>query len=156
MPTRGAFAKLKRTAAALGWQPLRRCHTTHEDGANQKLVTWYESALCEGRRLDCFLQINELPIGQEEQFSGAVYAPRFRLCSGWHVFRLPGRTVAEVAEGLSSWLCQSHFSTSLARRKYRLVHPETVGYSWARINSAGPPYQILDATDGITQRVALR
>jgi hypothetical protein len=37
------------------------------------------------------------------------------------VFRVPGRTKAEVAQDLSGWLCKTHFSTPLDRRKYRLL-----------------------------------
>jgi hypothetical protein len=152
------FRVLKRLAAALGWSPLRRYrHRIQPPEATPTLLIWYESGLREGCRLDCFLQINECPIGQQRRFSAAVYAPRFRLASGWHTFRLPTDGVPSDRRlaRLDAWLAHRHFASPTGRKVYRALHPETIGYSWPQLRRVGPPYQVVDAAAGLTRRVGM-
>jgi hypothetical protein len=140
-PLPSALQQLRRLAGELGWASLER----HRRRAPTQVITWYVSGANEGGRLDCFLQINECPIGQQKQYSAAVYAPRFRLCSGWHTFTLTRSAQSRVTARLQAWLSASHFLSAAGRRAYRVAHPETVGYSWAKISREGPPHPITHA-----------
>ena len=150
------FRTLKRFAASFGWSVLRRYQHVYiiDESCKRQVVTWYESSVSNCGRLDCFLQINECPIGQKTVFSAAVYAPRYRLCSGWHVFRLPrsNRAMRKQLTALAPWISRECFMSLAQRRKYRELHPECVGYSWKRLSKDGPPYQIADAKAGLTKR----
>lgn len=123
-PAKSLLTRLNHLTNELGWPRLKR-HRHH--GPNQ-IITWFVSGVAAAGRLDCFLQINECPIGQQKQYSAAVYAPRFRLCSGWHTFLLTEPLPPIVVTRLASWLAASHFHTAAGRRAYRNAHPETVGY----------------------------
>lgn len=146
--TKSPVPWLSRFTSDLGWPPLKK----HRHCAPADVITWYLSGVYEGRKLDCFLQINECPVGQQKQFSAAVYAPRYRLCSGWHTFKVAADTSSRTAARLATWLAATHFSSAAGRRAYRIAHPETIGYSWIRIRRDGPPYQIVDAKAGLTIR----
>lgn len=148
MRTKPPDTWLNRFAKDLGWPPLKRLQHREQD----KVITWYVTGVNDGRRLDCFLQINACPIGQKKQYSAAVYAPRYRLCSGWHTFKVAADTSNRTAARLATWLAATHFSSAAGRRAYRIAHPETIGYSWTRIRRDGPPYQIVDAKAGLTIR----
>jgi hypothetical protein len=147
--------KLKLVAAHWGWNDLkRRRHTMPKQSPNPgKQIVWYESGLSTGGRNDLFLQINECPIGQQVVYAAAVYAPRYRLNSGWHLFKLPAGTAQadDRIKELSAWLHWCHFESANARRTYRAAHPEAAGYSWKRIAEIGPPWEIVDAVAMITR-----
>ena len=136
------LSQLRKVAAEWGWPDLQRF--THnlpaDERSPKKLVTWYESGVCEGKRRDLFLQINEYPIGQKVIYSAAVYAPRYRLNSCWHVFKLPRGDVRKNARiiALTDWLHYENFDSPTARKGYRLKHPQTIGYSWKKIQEGGP------------------
>jgi hypothetical protein len=136
------LSQLRQVAAHWGWSDLQRF--THKLPADErfpeKLVTWYESCICEGSRRDLFLQINEYPIGQKVVYSAAVYAPRYRLNSCWHVFKLPRGEAHKNARiiALTDWLHYDNFVSAAARKAYRIKHPPTVGYSWKKIGEGGP------------------
>jgi len=141
-------AVLKRIAANWGWSALRRERRTFDDTtAGARSVVWYECGEVEYDRRAFFLQINECPIGQQTQYAAAVYALRYRLCSGWHCFRLPHDAPGNRARiaALSEFLGRDHFDTLPARRAFRLSHPECAGYTWRRIRRSGTPYEIVDA-----------
>src|SRR5687767_6990361 len=120
---------LRKVAAQWGWHDLKRfTHKLPAEGQFvERLVTWYESGVCEGTRLDLFLQINEYPIGQKLVYSAAVYAPRFRLNSCWHVFKLPRGEPRKNSRivALADWLHYENFDSPAARKAYRIMHPQS-------------------------------
>lgn len=140
------FATLQRFGALIGWSPLRICqHAIEGEQAESgpHVVTWYESGDSGNPRTDCFLQINESPIGQSTTYNGAVYAIRYRLCTGWHAFTLHRnrRDIKVEASRLSEWLHRDWFDSIAKRREFRMLHPECVGYSWKKIRDVGPPHE---------------
>lgn len=146
---------LQQIAAIWGWVDLERFRDTMPADSTKPAqpFTWYESGVSTGGRLDLFLQINECPIGQQLVYTAAVYAPRYRLNSGWHFFSLPRNKPADderIVE-LSAWLHRDHFISTRGRQRYRAAHPETVGYSWKRIAETGPPWIITDVAAKITE-----
>ncbi len=141
LPANKPLAALTEFAAILGWLGLRIYHHRCPQGDDSILTTWYESGVAEGGRSDLFLQFNEIPTGQSLTYVGAVYAMRFRICSGWHPFTLydDARMVAEATR-MECWLHREWFETVAMRREYRRLHPECADYSWQRIRESGPPY----------------
>jgi hypothetical protein len=85
---------------------------------------------------------NQYPQSQTNTFEAAVYAIRFRICTGWHKFRLPQDEVQarRGAERLSPWLQSRWFNDLVGRRIFREAPPECAGYTWARLRRDGPPY----------------
>jgi hypothetical protein len=138
------FIALQKFARLLGWSPLRVYqHTITDDPTTtySYVVTWYESGDSGNPRTDCFLQFNESPIGQTTKYQGAVYAIRYRLCTGWHDFTLhrnERRLVAEAAR-LERWLSREWFNSYEGRTQFRQLHPECTGFSWKKIREVGPP-----------------
>ncbi len=129
--------KLEAFARRLGWGRLKRYRHTvqgsidpREDGT---IIEWYEA----GKWERAFLQINTNP------WRAAVYAIRYRLCSGWYEFRFPNftRMAESEAERLQSYLAARWFRTPTTRRKYRLMHPECTGWTWKRIREREQPPQ---------------
>jgi hypothetical protein len=140
-PANKPLAALTQFAAALGWQGLRLNQHSWLDGDNPVITTWYESGTAEGTRSDLFLQVNEAPSGQTLTYVGAVYAMRYRICSGWHPFTLlPNAQLAVEASKVEAWLHRRWFETLAMRRDFRRLHPECTNYSWSRIQKQGPPY----------------
>jgi hypothetical protein len=146
------IAALRAFARRLGWSPLRRFQHASENG--NLLITWYESGNNHGSRNDLFLQINECPIGQTATYTMAVYAIRYRICTGWHSMKLArdARRLDCEAERLDSWLHRRWFESPANRRQYRTMHPECSGWSWKRIRSERLPYQVVDAANCIIGR----
>jgi len=137
------LVRLNLWAAALGWPELRSVRRVLEDFRGRSLtVMSYEAGEASGRRDHVALHINEHPIGQATIYAAAVYAVRYRICSGWHVFCLKADDVSLQAEGerLACWLDRSWFESADRRRKYRRMHPECVGFTWTRLREKGPPY----------------
>jgi hypothetical protein len=136
------LTELAQFAAALGWPDLRIYQHRHLEGDVVTVTTWYESGVSEGLRSDFFLQINEAPAGQSLIYAGAVYAMRYRLCSGWRPFALHDsaeQQAVEVAQ-VGEWLHRRWYDTVEMRREFRRLHPECANYSWRRIRKQGPPY----------------
>lgn len=78
-----AFSALRRFANRLGWSGLRRHrHVFERDPAE---IIWYDTRDDNGFADDIFLQINECPLGQTISYTTAVYAIRYRLCTGWQL-----------------------------------------------------------------------
>jgi hypothetical protein len=130
------LARVKNFVHALGWTDVRECrHMFPEDIQPQypyKTLVWFEV----GAFPDCFLQIN-LRGGCQ----AAVYAVKYRICTGWHSFVL-GKTKKRLtmeADRLHEWLALEWFSSSAKRREFRLLHPECANYSWPRIRREGVP-----------------
>lgn len=141
VPSDKPFTALERFATMLGWLPLEFYQHRDEHAASgASVVTWYES----GDRTDCFLQFNEYPIGQTASYVGAVYAIRYRICTGWHPFALreTDEDLSAEAHRLENWLGRQWFDSLSMRRKFRQLHPECAGYSWQRIRAEGPPYSV--------------
>jgi hypothetical protein len=133
------LAELARFAAALGWSDLRMCEHRGSGEEAGVATTWYESGPSDGVRNDFFLQITEAPSGQALTYVGAVYAMRYRLCSGWHPFTLrwtAEEQAAEVAQ-VDVWLHRRWYETAPMRREFRRLRPECAGYSWTRIRREG-------------------
>jgi hypothetical protein len=152
-PTQGKpIAALRAFARRLGW-PALRCHQhVWEDG--NLLVTWYESGKTDGSRNDLFLQINECPIGQTATYTAAVFAIRYRICTGWHSMRLErdGNGHLREADRLEPWLHRRWFESLLNRREFRRLHPECSGWSWKRVREERLPYEVVDAENCVTAR----
>jgi hypothetical protein len=129
---------LRKFASHLGWSELKRFE--HRDPPHPPVV-WYEAGEVTGDARYFALQINEFPVGQTRVFEACVYAIRYRICSGWHLFeRGTGRNWPEgEADRLRLWLDRSLFATLPRRREFRQSHPECVGYSWTKISQRGAP-----------------
>ncbi len=139
---------LKQWVKILGWRsPVCAYQLLIGDDAPQNLqgltLRWYECGAALGKRIDCYLQINEYPIGQAKQYAAAVFAIRYRLCTGWHQFQLfrDPKGIEREANRLKPWLDGTWFDTIQGRRQFRETHPECAGYSRARLNRDGPPYE---------------
>jgi hypothetical protein len=142
-----ASNQLRRVARLLGWRsPIRRYqHRVREKEAPPKLqgttLTWFEVGTATGGRHDCFLHINESPPGQTITYIGAVYAIRYRICTGWHKFRLfaDADDFEREALRLREWLAWEWFASPEKRRVFRRAHPMSTGYSWRAIRERGLP-----------------
>jgi hypothetical protein len=68
-------------------------------------------------------------------YTGAVYAIRYRIVSGWHKLRLFANhdDLRCEAVRLEPWLAWNWFATAEKRREYRLAHPECAGQSWRTV-----------------------
>jgi hypothetical protein len=136
------FTSLTSFAKLLGWDDLRLYQHRGAAGDDANVATWYESGQSDGLGSDLFLQINEAPAGQVSTYVGAVYALRYRICTGWHAFTLydDQERVAAEASSIAAWLHRSWWESAARRREFRRLHPECADYSWARIRAEGPPY----------------
>ncbi len=134
--TKRPIAALRLFAGALGWSPLHAYQHEFPEGVEgARTIAWYESGLSDSGRADLFLQINEHSIGAVQTYEAAVYAPRFRLFTGWQKFRLTDDLQCDSSEAdrLHSLLHRDWYVSLAARRKFRARHPECAGYSWKRI-----------------------
>jgi hypothetical protein len=153
MHTQGKpVAALQEFVRRLGWPKLR--YREHVIELTNVEVAWYESGVSDGSRDDLFLQINECPIGQAWTYVAAVYAIRYRICTGWHSMRLTAdlRCDASEVHRLDGWLHRRWFETSADRRQFRGLHPECSGWTWKRIRNERLPYEVLDAGRCIVSR----
>jgi hypothetical protein len=146
------IAALRTLTRRLGWSQLRWYQ--HLWVERNLLITLYESGENDGEPSDLFLQINEYPIGQTATYTMAVFAIRYRICTGWHSMKLvrDARSLDCEVERLVSWFHRSWFESSANRREYRKMHPECTGWSWKRIRNEPLPYQVVDADHYITER----
>jgi hypothetical protein len=94
-------------------------------------VFWYES----GDRDSHVLQVNTYP-----HWYAAVFAIRFRIFTGWHrIPKLPVKRFPKSQMQLAVELFHTcRFDTVAGRRRYRKDHPETAGFTWAKIRALGP------------------
>jgi len=153
--TRVATRALQRIAAYWGWSELRRELVSYvdEQSGKRRTVVYYVSGQNDWRLpAPLYLQINQCPIGQLRQYSVAVYALGYRICSGWYCFRLSEQHADQARiSALSDLVGRSHFDTVESRRAFRKNHPECAGYSWPKIRRYGTHYEIIDAAAGRTQ-----
>ncbi len=130
--------RLRQFAAMLGWHGLRELrHIVRDDApgiSSGSVIRWYESGSVD----EVLLQINVSPY-----YHAAVYALRYRLCTGWHRFTLyvDTRKVAPEAAKLELWLHRKWFTTIEKRREFRAKHPECCNYTWRRIRTDGLPHE---------------
>ncbi len=131
------FDRLLLWTKLLGWSDLKTqehvVKNSSEGARKGKIIRWYEC----GSHDNVLLQINECP-----QYSAAVYAIRYRICTGWHIF-YPYKNVSKLrkeAERLREWFWVGWFSTVQNRRAFRRRHPECARYSWRRIREEGLPH----------------
>ncbi|QDT00617.1 hypothetical protein HG15A2_39560 [Adhaeretor mobilis] len=138
----------------LGWGKPHSHYQIQSDIGTSTGLFWYEAGDIGDPRTDCFLQVNELECRDQARIvKAAVYAPRYRLCTGWHVIRFMMSTEESVlneAVRLRQWLHRDNFTNLESRRKFRSNHPETTGYSWRVLRKYGPPFYVtVDNTKGI-------
>lgn len=126
---------LRAFARQLGWTHLRRYQHVFADESPARKIVWYLAGQSSGGRSDVFLQINEHPIGAKRTYAAAVYAPRYRLYTNWHTFRLGADLHCNPAETvrLEDLLHRRWYETPAARKEFRICHPECAGFSWKRI-----------------------
>ena len=129
--------RLRKLASMLGWTGLTRFqHVIRDDTpcvSKDQIIHWYESGSIE----NIMLQINADP-----SYHAAVYAIRYRICSGWHSFFLyqdENRQQRE-AQRLEGWLGHRWFDSLTLRREYRTLHPACTGYTFRKLRDLGPPY----------------
>lgn len=137
-------AELEKWIRLLGWRSRLRIyqHVVGNDSPRTwwgKVITWYEAG--KSGRASCYLQINEYPQGQTITYKASVIAIRYRICTGWHEFRLysTDAKLRQEAERLEEWLQWKWFASMEGRRAFRKSHPECAGYSWKRLAKEGPP-----------------
>jgi len=97
-----------------------------QSGTRGKSLIWYEAPASES----CVLQINSIG-----GWWAAVFAIRFRICSGWHRFQL-GSTLGQSrneARRLAGWLGRDWFESPAKRREYRRLHHGCSGFTWKLI-----------------------
>lgn len=132
------FVALNSFADALGWHKLRRYQQLLPvDGLcdEPQLVTWFESGCANGTGRQFCLMIQEYPIGNEQIYTAAVYAIRFRIFTHFHEFQLSGDSQCDPAEAvrLEPLLHRRWFRSLAMRRKYRATYPEFADFTWERI-----------------------
>jgi len=138
---KSAEKELVRWAGLLGWSGLERQEHVATDErfshiAGQSIV-WYLA----GSYDDVAFQVNVTP-----SLRVAVFALRYRICSGWHAFKLHSDSVRAQSEAeaeadrLDAWVHSRWFVSREARRMFRARHPECAGYSWRRLREVGPPF----------------
>lgn len=127
------YEQLKQMADLLGWDDLqKRRHEMPSEAVAEEIV-WYETApLVKG----VYLQINVIP-----DLRAAVYAIRYRICSGWHQFELcdDSEKLELEAQRLGTWCHRSWFESVARRRQYRQLHPECSNWTWKRVREERPP-----------------
>jgi len=131
---------LRRFTLLLGWHDLRaRCHeiktNNREKQPYENVIRWYESGALD----DIYFQINDSPC-----WCAAVYAIRFRICTGWHKFILSENDITIISESqrLHSLLAREWFVSLEATRRFRVAHPDCTGWTWKRLGEYGPPYRL--------------
>jgi hypothetical protein len=120
----------------LGWPDLvlaeHRINGEAVAGLDDNIVRWYYHETPDG----VMFQINEMPT-----WCAAVYAVRYRICTGWHEFVLYDEKLLleQEADRLRSLLHIDWFTSFERRQVFRSIHPECTGYTWKRIREAGLP-----------------
>jgi hypothetical protein len=121
-------------ATRLGWHKLVRHRHVRADGGGPSPIEWFESHAAG----DVVFQINCLPVP-----SAAVFAMRYRICSAWHRFDASNRSLA-ISE--SARLCEvldrNWFSLRESRREFRAKYPQCANYSFRRLRTQGPPFEL--------------
>lgn len=109
------YSQIIAFAGALGWRGLQMWQ--HDlDG---RIITFYATT-----DPKFFLQVNEHPVGCTVTHVAAVYAHRYGICTGWHVFNTTDR---DASHRLAEWLRRSQFRDAQWRRSFKRRHPECCG-----------------------------
>ena len=134
------FPIVSRFARLLGWKDLESNTHTYSRKAKSgetivRVVRWFDYTSADDLRL----QINETPC-----LSAAVYAIRFKICSGYYPILLDDEwaNVNDEAERLRSRLHRSCFTTQRARREFRKQWPQCTGFTWTRLREQGAPFKV--------------
>ena len=138
-------AQLEKWIRLLGWRSRLRMHqhVVDEDAPPHlrgKVITWYEAGTSTGGQDHCCLQINEAH-REIAAYEASIYAIRYRICTGWHRFRLywtDEKLKQEASVCVNGWIGIGS-PVSEGRRAFRRAHPECAGYTWSRIANEGPP-----------------
>ncbi len=119
-------------ASALGWKKLTLRQHQVDD---RSVITWFET----GSADDIMLQINKIPC-----YAVAVFAVRYRICTGWHRVHVERteHSMHKEAQRLREWFDRKWFDSLEGRRTFRRNHPECSEYSWRKLRENGPPYQV--------------
>ena len=145
----------------LGWkkpQPFEKTIVLDERQVVPWHIVWYESGDSGNNRTDCFLQVNDLGCDRSTAYcAAAVYAPRFRICTGfWPVRLILGEASDAQALRLAERFHRNNFVSLIARRNFRAARPEADGYSWQAIPMDGPPYVVHFTSRNKTPRLIQR
>jgi hypothetical protein len=142
MRTRSHAATLKllnQFSKELGWGKLTR-YSYNDDPNLKGTSVFYEAHKYDSVRWDCFLHINEWPHNQDKHFEVSVYATKYKICSGWRLFRVTNLEQAiREAKRLADSLSYRNFESLKARNVYRKLHPECTGYTRVKVRMVGPP-----------------
>jgi hypothetical protein len=107
------LSQLRALAEALGWYGLEMWQHALEDG---QIVTWYSTS-----HARFYLQINEHPVGNAQQYAAAVVAARYGIHTGFHCFRLAD---ADAVSSLHPWLARRQFKDRKWRNEFARRHRE--------------------------------
>jgi hypothetical protein len=131
---------LSKWARLLGWPGLSLAQHDIPGwvfGRSQKTVLYWYEHQC--KKTGILFQVNEMPT-----WHACVYAMRYRICTGWHVFKLSKNPaiLKREADRLAGFLSASWFLTLEGRRLFRAKHPECSAMTWNRIHREGFPYSL--------------
>jgi hypothetical protein len=124
----------------LGWPDLilseHRVPKWYSELINTDIVSHY---YWESEDDEILFQVNMMPV-----WHACVYAVRYRICTGWHVFRLyrDMGLLRSEARRLAGFFRADWFLTLEGRRRFRARHPECASISWRMIHSEGFPYEL--------------
>lgn len=135
---RSILSRLRLFSRTLGWPPVSRV----KKSINGRVIYFYEVGQTTLGRDHFALTIHACNLDDSRcDYSAAVYAIRYRICSGSHVLSIPDKSSAiREAQRLDVWLGNHWFSDRVSRRAYRNLHPECAGYSWATLRRSHLPY----------------
>lgn len=129
---------LRTFASSLGWPDL----VAHHENVDGLDIIHYTSGILAGRERELFLQINELPIGNTDQFAGAVYAIPYSLFTGWLQFDFPNTATAitEAIKRVDHRLNKKWFTNDEFRIEFSKRFPACTGWDWKRLQTSPEDY----------------
>jgi hypothetical protein len=128
-----------------GWDMAQAEIATYDDSGKHYLFGTF--GLNDGCSNDLFIQFNQLfcseIINDSVCIAVAVYALRFRVCSGWFPFLIHDDALAPLIPTSENYLHYRNFVSSEAQQSYFDTHPECINYSWQKVRSVGVPYSVV-------------
>ena len=134
--------EIEEFAEALGWSALEVHDHYYDDFVDGEIIKRDIRYYSSGSLDDIWFQVNERP-----KYAAAVYALRYRICTGWHRV-YPYHSPYQQAQELAPILSFSRFSTLEGRRAFRQQFPEFASYSWTRVRKEGVP-DFFDRKDAV-------
>ena len=126
----------------LGWgAPLECTLSDTQDGISRETsVYWYQCKKSDGT----WLQVNFAPVGQFQTVSAAVYAIRYRICTGFHVVPdgMPGQWKSVERRRVRRYLSRHHVTSRRGRSRFRRANPECYGWTWPRLRGVKLPHDV--------------